>query len=189
MDKTLFEKYINEMRAMKASAIPEPKRPAAVVYRGNDKDMTGSGTLKIRVTSVRGLYPVANAKVTVFTGNADGMMVIAEGNTDISGASPDFTLPAPAAELYASEYQWVNFAELSESDIVSLPVTKDYDDEAEEAAEEAKMLQLRIEEPWQLENVLDCQMSVRVPLWVKISDHQLREEFCRLYNGKAKVEE
>ena len=65
MDKTLFEKYINEMRAMKASAIPEPKRPAAVVYRGNDKDMTGSGTLKIRVTSVRGLYPVANAKVTV----------------------------------------------------------------------------------------------------------------------------
>ena len=98
-------------------------------------------------------------------------------------------LPAPAAELYASEYQWVNFAELSESDIVSLPVTKDYDDEAEEAAEEAKMLQLRIEEPWQLENVLDCQMSVRVPLWVKISDRQLREEFCRLYNGKAKVEE
>ena len=102
MDKTLFEKYINEMRAMKASAIPEPKRPAAVVYRGNDKDMTGSGTLKIRVTSVRGLYPVANAKVTVFTGNADSMTVIAEGNTDISGASPDFTLPAPAAALTES---------------------------------------------------------------------------------------
>ena len=47
MDKTLFEKYINEMRAMKASAMPEPSRPVAVVYHGNDKDMTGSGTLTI----------------------------------------------------------------------------------------------------------------------------------------------
>lgn len=102
MDKTLFEKYINEMRAMKASAMPEPARPAAVFYYGNDEDMTGSGTLKVRATSVRGLYPVEGARVTVFTGNADNMTVVAEGNTDISGASPEFTLPAPAAILSES---------------------------------------------------------------------------------------
>ena len=99
MDKTLFEKYINEMRAMKASAMPEPSRPVAVVYHGNDKDMTGSGRLKVRAPSVRGLYPVQNARVTVFTGGAEDMTVIAEGKTDISGASPDFTLPAPSASL------------------------------------------------------------------------------------------
>jgi len=97
--------------------------------------------------------------------------------------------PSPTVELYASEYKWVDFSTLFESDIVSLPVTKDYEDEAEEAADEAKMLRLSIEEPWQLETVLDCQMSVRVPLWVTIRDRQLREEFCRFYNGKAKVEE
>lgn len=102
MDKSLFEKYINEMRAMKASAMPEPARPMAAVYYENAKDMTGSGELKIRATSVRGLYPVEGAKVTVFTGNADNMTVVAEGNTDISGASPDFTLPAPAASLAES---------------------------------------------------------------------------------------
>lgn len=99
------------------------------------------------------------------------------------------SFPVPTAELYASEYQWVDFATLRESDIVSLPITEDYEDEAEEAAEGAKMLRLRIDEPWQLESVLDCQMSVRVPLWVKIPDRQLRDRFCRFYNGKAKVEE
>lgn len=96
---------------------------------------------------------------------------------------------APAAELYASEYQWVDFGSLQESDIVSLPITEDYEDEAEDAADEAKMLRLSIDEPWQLESVLDCQMSVRVPLWVKIPDRQLRADFIRFYSGKAKVEE
>lgn len=96
---------------------------------------------------------------------------------------------APSAELYASEYQWVDFAALNERDIVSLPITEDYEDEAEEAAGEARMLRLTIDEPWQLDSVLECQMSVRVPLWVKIRDRQLRERFCHFYNGKAKLEE
>lgn len=103
-------------------------------------------------------------------------------------ARPLPSCAASTAELYASEYKWVDFSALNEGDIVSLPITKDYEDEAEEAADEAKMLRLRIEEPWQLENVLDCQMSIRVPLWVSIPDRQLREEFCRLYNGKAKLD-
>lgn len=104
-------------------------------------------------------------------------------------AQPLPCCPPPEAELYASEYKWVDFAALREHDIVSLPVTEDYEDEAEEAADEAKMLRLCIDEPWQLETVLDCQMSVRVPLWVKIPNRQLREAFVRLYNGKAKLEE
>ncbi|MBE6969942.1 MAG: homocysteine S-methyltransferase family protein [Ruminococcaceae bacterium] len=104
-------------------------------------------------------------------------------------ARPSPAAVAPTVELYASEYKWVDFSALKDDEIVSLPVTGDYDDEAEEAADEAKMLRLRIDEPWQLETVLDCQMSVRVPLWVKIPDRQLREDFRRLYHGKAKLEE
>ena len=96
---------------------------------------------------------------------------------------------APTAELYASEYQWVDFAALRESDIVALPITRDYEEEAEEAADEAKMLRLTVEEPWQLDSMLECQMNVRVPLWVKISDRELRERFCHFYHGKAKLEE
>lgn len=92
-------------------------------------------------------------------------------------------------ELYASEYRWVDFAALTEKDIVALPVTDDYEDEAEEAAEEAKMLRLTVDEPGQLESVLENQMSVRVPLWVKIPDRELRERFRRFYHGKAKIEE
>ena len=110
----------------------------------------------------------------------------------VSRELADCSRPAAAnspRELYASEHRWVDFAGLRETDIVSLPITEDYEDEAEEAAEEAKMLRLSIDEPWQLEAVLDCQLYVRAPLWVKIPDRQLRDQFRRCYHGKAKIDE
>ncbi len=102
LDKSVFEKYIEEMKAMKASAMPEPIPVAVPKSYPNSDNMEGSGELIVRVTSVRGLYPVKNAKVTVFTGDSDNMTIIAEGTTDQSGASPKFTLPAPAASFTES---------------------------------------------------------------------------------------
>ena len=101
MDKSLFEKYISEMRSMQASAMPVPKAPNTKVpdIHSNDENMEGNGALRVRVTSVRGLYPVGRARVTVFTGSADNMTVVAQGITDQSGASPVFSLPAPSASL------------------------------------------------------------------------------------------
>ncbi len=99
MDKSIFEKYISEMKAMKASAMPEPRPTATPKSRPNSENMEGVGKLKVRVTSVRGLYPIKNAIITVFTGDAENMTVIAEGTTDQSGTSPTFSLPAPAASL------------------------------------------------------------------------------------------
>ena len=101
MDKTLFEKYIAEMWEMKRRSTNPPNAVAAVsaVRPENNDDMTGEGSLQVRVTSVRGLYPIENALVTVFTGDGDSMKPIAQGTTDESGKTPVFTLPTPAFSL------------------------------------------------------------------------------------------
>ena len=101
MDKSLFEKYINEMRAMHAAARPAPaiSQPAVTptIPDENSENMTGNGRLIVNVTSVRGLYPIENARVTVFTGSADNMRILAEAVTDRSGKTPAFELPAPSS--------------------------------------------------------------------------------------------
>lgn len=104
MDKTLFEKYIAEMWEMKRRSTNAPEAIAAAtpVRPGNDSNMTGEGNLQVRVTSVRGLYPIKNALVTIFTGDADSMTPIAQGTTDESGKSPVFPLPTPALSLSES---------------------------------------------------------------------------------------
>lgn len=99
MDKSIFEKYIKEMRAMQAAATPAPfaeKPPADVESHANSTDMSGLGRLIVSVTSVRGLYPIEGAKVTVFTGDTDNMEVLAEAVTDASGKTPEITLSAPS---------------------------------------------------------------------------------------------
>ena len=97
MDKSLFEKYINEMRAMQALANPEPKTIVMpTVPEENSGDMTGSGKLIVKVTSARGLYPIKDAKVTVFTGASDNMEILSEALTDQSGKTEPLTLPAPS---------------------------------------------------------------------------------------------
>ena len=120
MDKSLFEKYINEMKEFKKrSTLP---LPAAAEYEGAEREdatelnqneerlepnlangvsnqeqsqMTGKGYLIVSVTSARELYPVRNAKITVFTGNNEDRKIFAEGVTDISGKAGPFELKAP----------------------------------------------------------------------------------------------
>lgn len=118
MDKALFEKYINEMKDMKKRSrfpndvftVPtkaEGKDTATLTQvdlltestsKQNTNPPEGKGYLLVDVTSVRELYPVANAKITVFTGEEDNRTVFAEGVTDISGKAGPFALVAPGIE-------------------------------------------------------------------------------------------
>ena len=121
MDKSLFEKYIAEMKEFKKrSAFPIPavaeyegaEREEATELNQNDSseetavqtaeqstaEMTGKGYLTVSVTSVRELYPVKNAKITVFTGEEGNRRIYAEGVTDISGKAGPFELAAPSIE-------------------------------------------------------------------------------------------
>lgn len=63
----------------------------------NDSEMTGMGGMIVTVTAVRGLYPVKNAKVTVFTGKGADAEIITEAMTDESGKTPVISLPAPSS--------------------------------------------------------------------------------------------
>lgn len=106
MDKSIFEKYINEMRAMKAAATlspisetpPTPKPESSP----NHPEMGGVGNLIVNVTSARGLYPVEGALVTIFTGYGEQRKVITEVSTNKSGKTPVITLPAPSSRLSES---------------------------------------------------------------------------------------
>ena len=55
----------------------------------------GAGGIQVNVTTLRRLYPVKNALVTIFTGTRDNMTVIETDITDESGQSKVFTLKAP----------------------------------------------------------------------------------------------
>lgn len=127
MNNDIFEKYKNEMLKMyeqskknsgyeksdatetaalpeaeempvpnpEASPVPTPK-PASPPLN----NQTG-GLLGI-VTSFRNLYPVENAKVTIFTGDTDNKNVIDSDLTDRSGRTKVFALPAPDKSLSMS---------------------------------------------------------------------------------------
>lgn len=76
-----------------ASMQPVPAAP----IRGDT--LTDTGRLIAIVSTLRGLYPVPGAKVTVFTGPLDDMTVIDTGTTDQSGRSKTFELAAPSREI------------------------------------------------------------------------------------------
>lgn len=55
----------------------------------------GTGGLQVNVTTLRRLYPVKNALVTVFTGSKDNMTVVETDITNESGQSGVFNLKTP----------------------------------------------------------------------------------------------
>ena len=100
MDKAIFEKYIEEMRKMSSKALPIASEEAVVPTVAEPvQDMSGEGYLLVNVTSIRGLYPVANAQITIFKGNIDDMEKVAEGISDENGKTELFALPAPPLSL------------------------------------------------------------------------------------------
>lgn len=97
MDKSLIEQYKKEMLDMyKLKAIPTQITATQTEVPIDSND--GKGGLVAIVTSLRRLYPVPNARVTVFTGNIEDKQVIATATTDQSGRSGVITLNTPPKE-------------------------------------------------------------------------------------------
>lgn len=103
MDQNLIEKYKNEMRKMYKSAnanvkatVSESTTPQTIPP---ENENSAQGSLIGIVTAIRALYPVQNAKVTVFTGDYKNMQVIDSDTTNPSGRTKTFTLPTPERSL------------------------------------------------------------------------------------------
>ena len=131
MNKELIEKYKNEMLSMYRTAkavptaatgeMPPPADtlPTPAIKEKNTEDSQG-GLIGI-VTSLRSIYPVKGAKVTVFTGNYyDDMQVIDTDYTDESGRTKEFILPTPQKSLSetagASDKPYASYNMLVQSD-------------------------------------------------------------------------
>ena len=108
MDKSLIEKYKAEMFNMYRTAKPSFAEKNSVMAVApvtesqsnteNSSD-TDSGRLIVSVTTVRSLYPLENAEVTVFSGEYPEMQVIARDATDQSGKTEEFVLDTPNKNL------------------------------------------------------------------------------------------
>lgn len=129
MEKSQFNKYINEMREMSKRATPVlstevEKKPAKQTDEPTRTDtteqLTGRGFLFIHATSVEGLFPIENAKVTVFKNRLEDMEPIATAKTDQSGKSEVVALAAPprsATDLPNSDIRpYVLYNILTEAD-------------------------------------------------------------------------
>ena len=89
MDKSLFDKYKKEMLEM------YDKRRIKTMA----SNITSQGSIIAIVTAFKELYPVENARVTIFTGNLDNMEVLKEVYTDSSGRTVKIDLNTPPKSL------------------------------------------------------------------------------------------
>lgn len=103
MDRKIVEKYKNEMLNMYRTtrAVPTVTEPDMQIPTAPQVSVTDDsrGGLVAIVTTVRNLYPVPNARVTVFTGNIDDKQIVATDVTDSSGRTGIFNLKTPSREL------------------------------------------------------------------------------------------
>lgn len=77
------------------TAAPADPPPQTVVIPNPNNFEDGTGGMQVNVTTLRRLYPVGGAMVTVFTGAPDNMTVIETDTTDESGKSGVFKLKTP----------------------------------------------------------------------------------------------
>ncbi len=95
MKKTAQE-YAQELLKLYKERSEEDAKSIPTVAAAYTPDITdGSGGLMVNVTTLRGLYPIDGALVTVFTGERDNMQIIEIDSTDESGKSKVFKLSAP----------------------------------------------------------------------------------------------
>jgi hypothetical protein len=103
MDRDIIEKYKSEMLRMYKKTNKEGLRVAPAIVQSNSPQPKitpqADGKLVAVVTTVKALYPVPNAKVTVFTGDYENMNVVDTSLTDQSGRTKAFTLSAPLNTL------------------------------------------------------------------------------------------
>lgn len=101
MEREIIERYKNEMLKMYSSVNNQKTTVVNSVELQTPpiKTEESSGNLLATVTTVRTLYPVANAKVTIFSGDYTNMNIIDTAFTDQSGRTKVFTLPTPEKQL------------------------------------------------------------------------------------------
>lgn len=125
MNNKLIEKYKEEMLKMYQRAKPQYPRAIPVQQSMNNMESEQNtddetGKLTAVVTTLRSIYPIEGARVTIFTGNYDDMQVIVSALTDNSGKSPVFSLTAPSRELSetpnASDKPYSSYNMLVEAD-------------------------------------------------------------------------
>ena len=103
MDKNLIEQYKSQMLKMYGSAkpvnttaqMPQTVSPPPVTPPNSDS----TGKMVAIVTTLRSIYPLKNAQVTIFTGDFENMQVVARGTTDQSGRTEEFILKAPSKNI------------------------------------------------------------------------------------------
>ncbi len=95
--KELMQMYssVRDKREMSLPAeAPATSAPPQAVSANDFED--GVGGIQVNVTTLRQLYPVAGATITVFTGTPENPTVIETDVSDRSGKSGVFTLNTPA---------------------------------------------------------------------------------------------
>ena len=110
MEREIIEKYKEEMLRMYEKTNKGKNSNAKSVQVASENIQPQpkitpqtNGNLLAVVTTVRTLYPVPNAKVTVFTGDYENMKVVDYAFTDQSGRTKVFALPAPSSALSLDE--------------------------------------------------------------------------------------
>lgn len=109
MDKSTIEKYKAEMLGMYRSSKNPGQHtayvsqdialPAASENTNADSIPDSTGKLIVIVTTVRSLYPLENAEVSVFSGDYQNRQIIARDFTDQSGRTEPFILETPGKSL------------------------------------------------------------------------------------------
>ena len=109
MDKSTIEKYKAEMLGMYRSsknpaqntdyADSENALPAVSEDINTYNTSDSSGKLIVIVTTVKSLYPLENAEVSVFSGDYRDKQIIARDFTDQSGRTEPFILETPGKNL------------------------------------------------------------------------------------------
>ena len=102
MDKSIIEKYKAEMLKMQSKARVVSNMQPSAPQKASEPQNNSQGQLQAIVTTLRSLYPVPNAEVTVFSGDPENMQIIARSFTDQSGKSEVFNLNAPDRSLSMS---------------------------------------------------------------------------------------
>ncbi|MBR7133526.1 MAG: hypothetical protein IKD04_08335 [Clostridia bacterium] len=102
MDKNLIEQYKTQMLDMYRTAKKAPAEEKITVSAPpvqNSLPANQVGRLIAVVSTLRSLYPLEGARVTVFKGEPQNMQVIGTLVTDQSGRTGSFVLETPAKEI------------------------------------------------------------------------------------------
>lgn len=107
MDKTLIEKYKKELLEMRKKSRFNSDNfsylPTVAKTVNASLQLGDNGGLQGVVTTVRELYPLPNARFTIFSGEIDNMNVIDEDFTDNSGKTKVFNLSTPNKSISLDE--------------------------------------------------------------------------------------